>query len=434
MARPAKPHLNVFQNGSLVGSLRKASSGAIEFQYAAEWLGREAPWPISLSLPLRENRYVGEPVVAVFENLLPEGETVRARLAGRTGAAGPDAYSLLAAVGRDCVGALQFMASDEDPPEPGHLKAEPVDDVAIGRILRDLAANPLGVTDDDDFRISITGAQDKTALLWIDGGWARPHGATPTTHILKPPIGRGPRDADLSLSVENEYFCLKVARALGLPVANAEITEFDGQKALVVERFDRRWEGRQLLRLPQEDFCQALSVPSSRKYQRDGGPGIVRIMQALGGSDYPDDDRLTFFKSTLLFWLLGAPDGHAKNFSIFLSPTGFRLTPIYDVMSVQPNVDKGDWPHNRFRLAMSVGDKNHYEIEDIVARHFVETAKKTGFGARGVDIMLDQVAEVAAGAIDEVVAALPHGFDERLALSIANGFKRRAAQIPHLRG
>jgi serine/threonine-protein kinase HipA len=187
--------------------------------------------------------------------------------------------------------------------------------------------------EDEDFRISIAGAQEKTALLRWKNCWHKPSGTTATTHILKPQIGRLPNGIDLSCSVENEFFCLKLTAALGLPSAEVEIADFGGQRVLVVERFDRRWarDGR-LLRLPQEDCCQALSVPPSLKYEADGGPGIPAILNLLNGSDDPTADRHRVLKALVVFWLLGATDGHAKNFSIFLGPGGrFSATPLYDV-------------------------------------------------------------------------------------------------------
>src|SRR6516164_8014127 len=129
--------LNVFLNGRLVGRLSRQSSGAIDFQYAADWLGWEQAFPVSLSLPLREDRFIGDPVIAVFDNLLPDNDQIRRRLAERVGAGGSDAYSLLAAVGRDCVGALQFLPDGDDPGPAGAVEGKPVDDAGIAHMLGD---------------------------------------------------------------------------------------------------------------------------------------------------------------------------------------------------------------------------------------------------------------------------------------------------------
>ncbi|MFZ1802759.1 MAG: type II toxin-antitoxin system HipA family toxin, partial [Nitrospira sp.] len=335
--------LRVLLNNRLVGQLSKASTGAIEFQYDLQWLEWEHALPVSLSLPLREDVYRGEAVAAVFENLLPDSDVLKRRVAERVGAAGTDAYSLLAAIGRDCIGAMQFMAADSaDEEDTTMIKGEPLTGAAIETLLRGLSQSPLGLSREEAFRISVAGAQEKTALLRHKSRWWKPAGTTPTTHIFKKQIGRLPNGLDLSDSVENEFYCLKLVEAFGLPVAKAEMHTFGDTKALVIERFDRRWtKDKRLLRLPQEDCCQALSIPPTRKYQSEGGPGVVQIMSLLKGSDQPTADRITVLKAQILFWLIGATDGHAKNFSIFLGPGGsFHLTPLYDVLTAQPSFEK----------------------------------------------------------------------------------------------
>src|SRR5882672_7311708 len=250
--------LNVFLNSRPVGRLTKKPSGAIDFEYEPSWLTWEHTFPVSLSLPLREDRYVGEPVVAVFDNLLPDNDEIRRRVAERTHADGTDAYSLLAAIGRDCVGALQFLPDGSEPGPAGEVRGEAVDDTRIAGIIAELNVAPLGIRDDDEFRISIAGAQQKTALLFWNGGWHIPRGCTATTHILKPQIGVRRDGVDLSRSVENEHFCMKMTAALGLPTARTEIVDFRDQRVLAVERFDRTWTSdHRLLRIPQEDCCQA---------------------------------------------------------------------------------------------------------------------------------------------------------------------------------
>ena len=241
----------------------------------------------------------------------------------RARAEGTDAYSLLAAIGHDCVGALQFLPADLQPTPAGAIDAVPVSRREISAILDNLASAPLGITEDGSFRISIAGAQAKTALLRWNRRWCKPRGTTATTHIFKPSIGRLPNGVDLRSSVENEYLCLKIVNALGLPVAHAEMETFGDRRVLIVERFDRLWTADQrLLRLPQEDSCQALSVPPTLKYESDGGLGITDILKLLRGSDEPLSDQRAFLKANIVFWLIGATDGHAKNFSIFLSPGG----------------------------------------------------------------------------------------------------------------
>lgn len=387
------PPLHVFLNNRLVGHLSKEANGAIAFRYAEDWLSWEPAFPVSLSLPLREDAYRGLPVQAVFENLLPDSETLRRRVAEKVGADGSDAFSLLSCIGRDCVGALQFLPEAQSVSTVSSpISGEPITDEAIERLLNNLSQTPLGLNRDDDFRISVAGAQEKTALLWHDGRWLKPHETTPTTHIFKTQIGTLPNGMDLSNSVENEFYCLKLAAECGLAVNEAKISTFGSTQALVIERFDRQWtsDGR-LLRLPQEDCCQALSIPPGRKYQSEGGPGMVDILGLLKGGDNPAGDQKTFLKGQILFTLLGATDGHAKNFSIFIGPgSRFRLTPLYDILSAQPSLDQSQIVRKQMKLAMFVGKSRHYRLDDIHGRHFIQTAEKA-----------DLPASIAREALDE---------------------------------
>lgn len=426
--RRAYVPLNVFLNGRLVGVLRRESTGAIDFQYARDWLDWESTFSVSLSLPLREDRYIGAPVINVFDNLLPDSDVIRRRVAECVGASGTDAYSLLAALGHDCVGALQFLPDGIDPGPAGAVDGKPVSDEEVAAIVNNLASAPLGMGEDEDFRISIAGAQEKTALLRMNGQWFKPTGTTATTHILKPQIGQLPNGIDLSNSVENEFLCLKLLAALGVPTADAEIADFGGRRTLVVERFDRRWtKGGRLLRLPQEDICQALSVPPTRKYQSEGGPGMRDIIQLLKGSDTPDDDIATFMRACILFWVVGATDGHAKNFSIALGPGGrFRLTQLYDVLTAQPSLDGGQIRHKEFKLAMSVGRNRHYPVDAIMPRHFLQTAALAGVGTPLMQAIFKDLAENALKQTGAVIASLPRGFPEQLVTSVRAAVEARA--------
>ena len=426
--RSAHVPLNVFLNGRLVGRLRRSATGAIDFRYAKEWLDWRETFPVSLSLPLREDRYVGAPVINVFDNLLPDNESLRKRIAARVGADGTDAYSMLSVLGHDCVGALQFLPDGVDPGRPGAIDGKPVSDDEVADILNNLSAAPLGLDRDEDFRISIAGAQEKTALLRKGGRWFKPVGTTATTHILKPQIGRLPNGIDLSNSVENEYLCLKLLDASGVPAARAEIADFGKRRTLIVERFDRLHarDGR-LLRLPQEDCCQALSIPPTKKYQSDGGPGLREIIDLLKGSDSPEADIATFIRANVIFWLVGATDGHAKNFSIFLTPGGrYRLTPLYDVLTAQPSLDANQIPRKKFKLAMSVGRNRHCAIHDVMPRHFIQTAELAGIGRPAIKALFEDLSARAEPAMAAVVAALPSGFTGDLVESVANALAHRA--------
>lgn len=426
--------LNVLINNRLVGRLSKEPSGAIEFQYDQNWLDWPPHFPISLSMPPRKEIFRGEQVVAVFDNLLPDNPTVRRLVAEKTGAQGTDSYSLLEQIGRDCVGAMQFLPDGMAINAFQAIEGEPVSDEEIEAILANLARAPLGIDTEHEFRISVAGAQEKTALLYHEGRWKRPIGTTPTTHILKPQLGEIPTPwgmIDLSHSVENEHYCLKLLEGFGLLVARTEIVDFGARRVLVVERFDRLWRGDdQLLRLPQEDCCQALSIPSSRKYQNQQGPSAVDIMTLLQRSDEPIKDQAAFFKSQIIFWLIGATDGHGKNFSVFIRPGGrFELTPFYDVLSAQPAFDAKRIPHNKYKLAMSVGANRHYKILGAHGRHFVETAKEAGLGPTIIRQVVDEVLRDALPAAERALALMPADFHADIHTSIVDAMTVRLRQL-----
>jgi len=424
--------LQVLLNNDLVGRLLKEPDGAISFRYDENWLAGESAIPVSLSLPLREDAFRGAPVVAVFENLLPDSDVLRMRVAEKVGAKGTDAYSLLSQIGRDCVGALQFVPEDAEVIDetPG-VTGEIVSESDIEKLLKNLARAPLGLDRDQDFRISVAGAQEKTALLRQKGKWLKPRGTTPTTHILKTQIGTLQNGIDLSNSVENEYYCLKLMAAFGLPVNAAEIQVFGKTKALVIERFDRKRSGDgRLLRVPQEDACQALSCPPSLKYQNQGGPGMVDILNLLKSGDTPAADQKTFLKAQILFWLIGATDGHAKNFSIFLGPRGrFYMTPLYDVLTAQPSLDSRQIERKQMKLAMSVGNSRHYKIEDIRGRHFMQTTDRAGLPGALASEALAEVAEAAGRAMKTIEKQLPRDFPEKMHVSVSDALFSRLNRI-----
>ncbi len=426
MGRRRKSHaLDVYVGKSRVGTYSRAPSGATIFRYEPEWLDSDRAFPVSLSLELSDRQWSGAAVASVFDGLLPDDPTVRETIAAREHADSASTFDLLAAIGRDCVGALRFLPEGDDPGDPTRMRYHAVDDDDIARRLANLATNPLGMQHDDDWRISIAGMQEKTSYLDIDGKWQVPEGATPTSHIFKPAMREGPHGADFSDSPWNEWLCLMLCTELGLPVARAEILFFDDKPVIAVERFDRRWEDGILYRLPQEDLCQAFGVPPTRKYESNGGPGIPAILDFLNRAAAPHDDRRLFFKAQIVFWLLAALDGHAKNFSIFLTPDGFRLTPLYDVMSADPYYS----PYE-VKLAMAIGHRRYYRLRQIARRHFYQTGRSAGFHEQDIDELFAAI----AGKLDRAVAnakdaAETAGMPEKTAEAILGAMQQRAGMI-----
>jgi serine/threonine-protein kinase HipA len=230
---------------------------------------------------------------------------------------------------------------------------------------------------------------------------------------------------DLSDSCENEWLCSQIAEAFGLSVAKCETLYFEDVKVLVVERFDRKMAGDNtwLMRLPQEDMCQALGISPNLKYQADGGPGINDVMQLLLGSANPTADRDIFYRSQVLFWLLAAIDGHAKNFSVFIEAEGkYRLTPLYDMMSAHPLVATKQLQAQKIKMAMALKGKNtHYHWYNVQRRYFLETAKTVNYSVEKAETILDEMLQQVDSVIEKVAAKLPKRFPSKIAQPIFDG-------------
>lgn len=434
--------LTLWANGELVGRWTLTARGDMELHYDAGWMASPRGRPISLSLPfsLHNEPLTGPHVAHYFEGLLPDSDTIRRRVAERFRTGSTAAFDLLAAIGRDCAGALQLLPEGELPVGVDRIEGVVVDEAAIERHLLDMvtperfaaARDP-----DDDFRISLAGAQEKDAFLWWNGQWMKPRGATPTTHIFKMPLGLvGGRRADFSTSVDNEWLSLRLLTAYGLPTAQAHIATFGRQRVLVVERFDRvkSSDGTRLLRLMQEDFCQATGTSPHIKYENEGGPGLAPLFTLVQQSLDAERDLRTLMASQILFWMLRAPDGHAKNFSIQLQAGAagrFRLAPLYDVMSAHPVIGDGpnQWTARELKLAMALLGKNrHYLMHTIQRRHFNSTAKKLGYGETAEPLLQELVGRTPA-VVAQVQNELPEGFSQQVADQILDGLLSAARAL-----
>lgn len=422
-------------NGHLVGHW-SVSFGDSSFAYEENWLSSPHRRPISLSMPLRASSapYRGEVVSNFFDNLLPDSSLVRTALQTRLGLDSREPMALLEHLGRDCLGALQILPLDQTGAPPDKIHGTPLSNSEIAKILRQLPRFPMGVDKDTVIRLSLAGNHEKTALLRHQEQWLQPIGPTPTTHILKLPIGITPDGFDLSLSVENEWLCLRLLGELGFPVAQAEIADFEDQRCLVVTRFDRTKSHGGLVRLPHEDFCQATGTAPAFKYESDGGPGIKQCLKLLNGSWNPAEDRELFFKSQLAFWLLCAVDGHAKNFSLSILPLGrFKLAPLYDVLSAYPIIGHGagKLPKQKATLAMAVWGKNrHYNWDRIYKRHWLKTAKDCGI-PNPEGLISDLCSRVKA-AVERAEKSLPEGFPDQVAFPVLEGLLSASSALDQI--
>ena len=424
--------LTVKMNDTSVGHLTLLSNGTLTFGYDADWLTAPVSRPISLTMPLSSRLYAGENVRQFLQNLLPDSDTVISRIQRELAVPSANPFDLLAAVGRDCAGALQFSSDNRASDAPDEATLLTTDDLAC--FIRESHTAPLGMTAENGLRFTIAGAQKKTALHCRQGRWFVPQGGLSTTHIFKLPIGTLPGNppVDFSLSCENEWLCLLVTRLYGFSTAAAELRHFGSGTVLVVTRFGRQATGDgSLLQLPTEDCCQALEIPAAFKYESDGGPGIASVMNLLRFSSRAATDRETFFKAQILFWLLQATDGHAKNFSVFLEKGGgFHLTPLYDILSTAPLTATGAVSPRRIKMAMGLLGKNkHYRFFDIEPRHFLSTAAAVGLPADNAKTWLRELSEKTPSVIEAASQQLPPDFPTNVSEPIFSGMMVRSEKI-----
>ena len=444
MVVPASTALAIWMNGEHVGRWFLDARGNHILEYSTEWLASPRSRPLSLSLPFLPGnaRHRGRPVANWFDNLLPDSGAIRDRLRSRFRTDSTRAFDLLTAIGRDCVGAVRLVREGRDPGDARMIESESMTDADVAQALRRVTSPGALGNHEDDFRISLAGAQEKLALTRIGDRWHRPDGATPTTHILKLPLGLiGNSRTNMHQSVENEWYCLQFLGELGLPVPRTEIATFvdvlGEERVLVVERFDREWtrepmsDDSWIIRLPQEDFCQAMGLASSQKYESDGGPGLPECLALLRGGQNAETDALTFVKAQFAFWLLAATDGHAKNFSIFLRRSGYVMTPLYDVISAWPVVGNAadEWARQKLRLAMSLRGKRrkHWRIDSMSVPDWQQLAARTG--ASDAFEQMTAVVEAADDALSTVDARTSSEFPVTVRDRIATGVRAQCERF-----
>lgn len=361
--------LTILLSGRIAGRLEADGNGNPRLRYADTWLNTAGAYAVSLSLPLTRADFTPQAVSAVLWGLLPDNESLLQRWGTRFHVSPRNPVALLSHVGEDCAGAIQFVSDErlESILAGSDDRVEPLSDAELAERLRRLRQdNGMARNVDDVGQFSLAGAQSKIALLrQDDGGWAIPAGRVPTTHILKPPGG------DYDGFVENEMFCLRLAQALGLPAATVEKIDIGGETAICVSRYDRARMNGNLVRVHQEDFCQALGVMPQIKYQSQGGPGPADLAKVLWDhSSQPRNDVETLFAALAFNYLIGGTDAHAKNYSLLFGAGGnVRLAPLYDISSAlpYPQLQK-----RKIKMAMKIG--NHYRWWDIRLEDWRATA------------------------------------------------------------
>jgi serine/threonine-protein kinase HipA len=425
--------LLVLLDGREVGTVRQ-TRGKLSFVYADSWRSAQGAYPLSLSMPLAAAEHSHAAIEPFIWGLLPDNEFVLNRWAKQFHVSPRNAFALIGHVGEDCAGAVQFVTPDrrEEMTTAPPVETQWLTETEVASRLRVLQSDAsAGRAPSDTGQFSLAGAQPKTALLFDGQRWGVPSGRTPTTHILKPPTGVFDGHA------ENEHLCLKLARSLGLPTSHSEVRKFEGVTAIVLERYDRvniiLTSAKQMVtsntqlaidtaklpdsllrnkilvaateddvkmqailgharatpvyRVHQEDFCQALRVHPSLKYQNEGGPGPRQIVEQIrnhivdgrrsekhANIKAPEVDVQTFIDALIFNWLIGGTDAHAKNYSILISGSVVRLAPLYDIASI---LAYDDIDPRKAKLAMKIGQE--YKLQAITLSDWRELAASIRF-------------------------------------------------------
>lgn len=379
--------LSIWLYGEEIAIVEKRGNERLRLSYTKQALdGYPAGTPLlSVALPLTSEPYPNAVTRAFLDGLLLEGGP-RQAIAADLDLRASDVFGLLAALGRDCAGALVIQpAGDPPPPEPTTSSATPLGDDELAALAANLHRAPLGIN--REVRLSLAGVQEKLLLARMpDGRWGRPIVGTPSTHILKPEV------EPFGDTVENEAFCMTVASILALDVAVVEIIDVDGRAVLAVERYDRAVAADGAVRrIHQEDLCQALKLAPSAKYEQDGGPTYARIADVL--QDFAGPGALqALLRAMTLNVALGNCDAHGKNFSLLHTETGsIRLAPLYDLLSTRlyPGLDD--------RLAMYVDTVQ--KADSVSAARIVDEAARWGM-PQGL------ATEILADLLDRLPAAI----------------------------
>jgi serine/threonine-protein kinase HipA len=367
-----KKQLNVYLGSDLVGYLGQNESGVIWFRYTAKWCGQTGAIALSQSLPLREEVYSGKECAGFFGGVLPEGK-MRKLVAKNVGRSARNDYALLEEIGGDCAGAVSFFTEGEMPIEEDE-QIELLDEDDLRELLDELPRRPL-MAGRKEVRLSLAGAQSKLAVRCDENGCiGLPLGNTASTHIITP------EEAHFVGLASNEAFCLRLAREVGLPAVQAEVRKLDQHVYLLVERYDRMKVRRdkgmaRIVRLHQEDFCQAMGVVSEMKYQNEGGPSMEQCFELIrGSSGMAGKDVLTFFDAVVFNYLIGNNDAHGKNFSLIYHDGGVRMAPLYDLVCTVY------YPELSQKFAMKIGGE--YRPAWVKVRHWHRMFVMSGLSPR----------------------------------------------------
>jgi len=378
-----------------VAARLEASSSRVTLEYLEPWLSMRGAYPISQSLPLRPMPFAGVAIVNYLWGLLPDNARTLDAWGKLFQVSPRNPISLLAHVGEDCAGAVQFVREERLEAVLDSSRRAPtvqwLDEHELSRRIRHIAEGAgTGRESAAEGQFSLSGAQAKTAFFYDSNRdrYGIPQGRTPTTHIFKP-VANG-----FDGFAENEHFCLELGRRVGLAAARTDWRVIGGIPTLVAERYDRVALDGQWLRIHQEDCCQALGIHPASKYENEGGPGFREIMTLLESADDPAIDRARLMRTACFIYLLAATDSHAKNYSLLLTRgadrPSMRLAPLYDVASAWPYPKR--IPVQKMKLAMRIG--NYYRLRQIQPRHFDDLARSCRYPPEELRASLAEMAQV----------------------------------------
>ena len=397
--------LNVFFGNKKAGSLESTENRGVIFVYDENYLIDKNSVPLSASLPLQREEFPQKQCIHFFSGLLPE-EDSRKKIADYLHISETSTLKLLEALGGECAGLISILNEEDSFSKETSYKLdsnnyELLDGNRLSEFIEKMNTRPL-IKADDKLRLSLAGAQEKLALAKINGEWYLPLNGAPSTHILKPA-----RTGSLSSLAQNEYICMKLAKSFGLPVPAVDLLKIAEKDIFVVERYDRIKEANAIQRLHQEDFCQALGIMNTSKYQNDGGPGITDIFNTiLKVSTVPALETQKFLRYVLFNYLMGNCDSHGKNYSLLYKNNRVELSPLYDVVSTIIYSGRTD------RLSMKIG--KHYEIQKVTHDDFSLLAESLNIKYSVLSKIFDDFAKKYIPAFEELMD------DEKISSDIFN--------------
>lgn len=397
--------LNVFFGNKKTGSLESTENRGVIFVYDENYLNDKNSVPLSASLPLQREEFPQKQCIPFFSGLLPE-EDSRKKIADYLHISETSTLKLLEALGGECAGLISILSEDDSFSKDTSYKLdsknyEPLDDNRLSEFIEKMNTRPL-IKADDKLRLSLAGAQEKLALAKINGEWYLPLKGAPSTHILKPA-----RTGSLSSLAQNEYICMKLAKSFGLPVPDVDLLKIAEKDIFVVERYDRIKEADSIQRLHQEDFCQALGIMSTSKYQNDGGPGIADIFKTISKvCTVPALESQKFLKYVLFNYVMGNCDSHGKNYSLLYKNNRVELSPLYDVVSTIIYSGLTE------KLSMKIG--KHYEIQKVTQEDFSLLAESLNIKYSVLSKIFDDFAKKYIPAFEELKD------DEKISRDIVN--------------